>query len=71
MDGFWSPPLLEHEAEKKKEAPGVSRLTGSSRVVAHPGLPQIRTCRFPAYGSSGYAFAARQTEWTGIAGGNG
>ena len=28
-------------------------------MIAHPGLPQIRTCAISAYGSSGHGFAAR------------
>src|SRR3990172_3325551 len=31
---------------------------GSPRGIAPPGLPQIRTCGFPASGSSGQSFAA-------------
>ena len=34
------------------------RWAGSPRVIAHPGLPQIQTCRFPASGSSFHDFAA-------------
>jgi hypothetical protein len=33
--------------------------------IAPQGLPRIRTCRFPASGSSSHGFAARDmTEWT-------
>jgi len=32
---------------------------GWPRVIAHPGLPQIRTCRFPASGSSSDPFASQ------------
>ena len=32
---------------------------GSPRVMAHPGLPQIQTCRLPASGSSSHDFAAQ------------
>lgn len=38
--------------------------TGWDRVVSHPGLPQIRTCRITAYGSSDHAFASRYTSRT-------
>ena len=31
----------------------------SPRVMAHPGLPQIQTCRLPASGSSSHDFAAQ------------
>jgi hypothetical protein len=33
-------------------------VAGWPRVIAHPGLPQIRTCRFPASGSSSGPFAS-------------
>jgi hypothetical protein len=37
---------------------------GWPRVVAFPGLPQIRTCAINASGSSGRGFATRrQHEW--------
>ena len=43
-----------------------------ARGVTPPGLPQIRTCRFPASGSSGQPFAPlRYTEWTTRGGGSG
>ena len=44
---------------------GVARIeagtirAGSPRVMAHPGLPQIQTCRLPASGSSSHDFAAQ------------
>ena len=38
------------------EVPGFR--AGSPRVIAHPGLPQIPTCGFPASGSSSHEFAA-------------
>jgi hypothetical protein len=42
------------------------------RTVAHPGLPQTRTCTFSAYGSSDQGLAARAyTEWTTFASGSG
>ena len=34
-------------------------VAGWPRVVASPGLPQIRTCPIRAYGSSGHGFATR------------
>ena len=34
-------------------------MAGWPRAIAHPGLPQIRTCAISAYGSSGHGFAAR------------
>ena len=41
-------------------------------VVAHPGLPQTRTCAIDAYGSSNHGFAGRRyTEWTTTAAGSG
>ena len=36
---------------------GLFRAVGWPRAI--PGLPQIRTCRIPASGSSGHGFAAR------------
>ena len=48
-------------------------VAGWPRVVAFPGLPQIRTGPIRAYGSSGHGFAAhRYTEWTtrGLENGN-
>ena len=36
---------------------GGVRWAGWPRVITHPGLPQIRTCGFPAYGSSSHTFA--------------
>ena len=47
-------------------------LAGWPWVVAHPGLPQTRTCAINAYGSSSHGFAARRyTEWITTARGNG
>ncbi len=34
------------------------KMAGWPRVIAHPGLPQIRTCRITASGSSGDTFAS-------------
>jgi len=42
--------------------------TGWLRVVAHPELPQIRTCGIPAYGSSNHGFATSQARCTTGAG---
>ena len=39
-------------------APG--QAAGWPWVIAHPGLPQIRTCAIDAYGSSGHGFATRR-----------
>ena len=51
--------------------PLAEQLAGSARVIAHPGLPQIRTCAINAYGSSSHGFAAeRYTEWTTTAAGS-
>ncbi len=36
----------------------VSELAGWPRVIAHPGLPQIRTCGITASGSSSNSFAS-------------
>jgi len=38
-------------------------VAGSSRGIAPPGLPQIRTCRFPASGSSSHEFATSAIRW--------
>src|SRR5712691_8795626 len=37
----------------------VASVAGWAWVVTHPGLPQIRTCRIPASGSSAHGFAAQ------------
>ena len=40
---------------------------GWPRGVTPPGLPQIRTCGFPASGSSAQRFATRMRAWQGVA----
>ncbi len=37
---------------------------GSPRVIAHPGLPLIQTCGFPASGSSSHVAARLSMPWT-------
>lgn len=64
--------LLHSQERLQAGSDGTEEWAGSSRVIAHPGLPQIRTCAIDAYGSSGYGFAARRyTEWTTTAFGSG
>jgi len=41
--------------------PNFMAQAGWPRVIAHPGLPQIRTCRITASGSSGSNFASTTT----------
>ena len=62
--------LAREPADMRKGFDGLSSLVqgvlkedplsaGSPREIALPGLPQIRTCGFPASGSSSHDFAAR------------
>jgi len=69
----WSEKQLGRNVHRKDSRPVLrSARAGWPRVVAHPGLPQIRTCAINAYGSSGYGFAGRRyTEWTTTAPGSG
>ena len=46
--------------ETEWETNEAKEVAGWPWVVAHPGLPQTRTCAINAYGSSSYGFAARR-----------
>lgn len=58
--------VLNSRQEDARNSP-----TGWLRAVTHPELPQIRTCGFPASGSSGHGFATSQSGWTILGVGNG
>jgi hypothetical protein len=50
----------------------LQEIAGSPGAGNRPGLPQIRTCAFRAYGSSRHGFAyGRHTEGTSTGGGTG
>jgi len=58
----------EEREERHKVTIPRENWAGWPRVIAHPGLPQIRTCRTTASGSSGDSFASRSTH--GVDGGH-